>query len=200
MPAVPLRGAAQISNHTKTGFARCPFIRARIFREEKLMKSIKTLLAFTPATALALGLASFGWAGMAHADSHSHMADYGTMHVTKSPTCGCCGAWVALAREEGYDIEVTDTADVTSVKLDADIPGNMWACHTAMIDGYVVEGHVPLDALAKLLEERPNVTGIAVPGMPGGSPGMGNDPTARYDVIVFGGDASEGEVFYQAGL
>ena len=164
------------------------------------MKSITTLLALTHAAALAIGLASFGWAGKAHADSHSPMADYGTMQVTKSPTCGCCGAWVALAREEGYGIEVTDTADVTSVKLDADIPGNMWACHTAMIYGYVVEGHVPFAALAKLLEERPNVTGIAVPGMPGGSPGMGNDPTARYDVIAFGGDAGDGEVFYQAGL
>lgn len=164
------------------------------------MNPIKTRLALTHAAALTLVLASFGWAGMAQADSHSQMADHGTMHVTKSPTCGCCGAWVALAREEGYDIEVTDTADVTSVKLDAEIPANMWACHTAMIDGYVVEGHVPFAALAKLLDERPSVTGIAVPGMPGGSPGMGNDPTTRYDVIAFGGNASAGEVFYQAGL
>jgi len=164
------------------------------------MKPIKTLLAFAPAAVLTLGLASFGVVEMAHAESHSNIADHGTMHVTKSPTCGCCGAWVALAREEGYDIEVTDTTDVTSVKLDNDVPGTMWACHTAMIDGYVVEGHVPFAALTKLLDERPDITGIAVPGMPGGSPGMGNDPTARYDVLAFGGDAGEGEVFYQAGL
>jgi hypothetical protein len=164
------------------------------------MKLIKTLLAFTPAAALALGVASFGAAGMAHADNHTGMADHGTMHVTKSPTCGCCGAWVALARKEGYGIEVTDTRDVTSVKLDNDVPGTMWSCHTAMIDGYVVEGHVPFAALAKLLEERPEIDGIAVPGMPGGSPGMGNDPTARYDVLAFGGEAGEGEIFYQAGL
>lgn len=164
------------------------------------MKPIKTLLAFTPAAALALGVASFGAAGMAHADNHTGMADHGTMHVTKSPTCGCCGAWVALAREEGYDIEVTDTRDVTNVKLDNDVPDTMWSCHTAMIGGYVVEGHVPFAALAKLLEERPEIDGIAVAGMPGGSPGMGNDPTARYDVLAFGGDAGEGEVFYQAGL
>ncbi|WP_394156021.1 DUF411 domain-containing protein [Loktanella salsilacus] len=164
------------------------------------MKLIKTLLAITPVAALALGMASFSAVGMAHADSHSDMADHSTMHVTKSPTCGCCGAWVALAREEGYDIEVTDTDDVTDVKLDADVPGEMWACHTAMIDGYVVEGHVPFAALAQLLEERPDITGIAVPGMPFGSPGMGNDPTARYDVMAFGGDAGDGEVFYQVGL
>jgi len=137
------------------------------------MKPIKTLLAFAPAAVLTLGLASFGVVEMAHAESHSNIADHGTMHVTKSPTCGCCGAWVALAREEGYDSEVTDTADVTSIKLDNDVPGTMWACHTAMIDGYVVEGHVPF---------------------------MGNDPTARYDVLAFGGDAGDGEVFYQAGL
>lgn len=164
------------------------------------MKPIKTVRAFTPAAAFALGLASFGMTEMAHADSHADMAEHGTMHVTKSPTCGCCGAWVALARQEGYEVEVTDTRDVTSVKLDADIPGEMWACHTAMIAGYVIEGHMPFAALAKLLEERPNIAGIAVSGMPSGSPGMGDDPSARYDVMAFGGDAGEGEVFYQAGL
>lgn len=164
------------------------------------MKLIKTLLNLIPATALALGMASFGLTDMAHAESHSNMADHGTMIVTKSPTCGCCGAWVALARTEGYDVEVIDANDVTNVKLDTGVPGHMWACHTAMIDGYVVEGHVPFAALAQLLQDRPDIVGIAVPGMPAGSPGMGNDPTARYDVIAFGGDAGEGEVFYRAGL
>ena len=125
------------------------------FREEHLMKPIKTIPAFIPALALALGMATFGWAGMAHADDHGAMSHHGTMHVTKSPTCGCCSAWVALARQEGYDIEVTDTADVTTVKLIADIPGHMWACHTATVHGYVVEGHVPFEALAMLLEARP---------------------------------------------
>tara|TARA_S200000501_G_scaffold348014_1_gene362878 strand:- start:86 stop:580 length:495 start_codon:yes stop_codon:yes gene_type:complete len=164
------------------------------------MKSIKTILEFAPAAALSIGLASFGVVSMAHADNHSNITHRGTMHVVKSPTCGCCSAWVALARREGYDIKVKDTQDVTSVKLDNDVPDTMWACHTAIIDGYVVEGHVPFAALAKLLKERPNITGIAVPGMPGGSPGMGNDPTAKFDVIAFGGDAGEGEIFFKAGL
>ncbi|WP_316015733.1 DUF411 domain-containing protein [Roseobacter sp. HKCCA0434] len=129
------------------------------------------------------------------------MTEHGTMHVTKSPTCGCCAAWVALAREEGYEVETTDTHDITLVKGDVGIPGTMWSCHTAIIDGYIVEGHVPFAALEKLLEERPDIAGIAVPGMPAGSPGMGDDPTARYDVIAFGGEASEhGEIFYRAGL
>ncbi|KQI69183.1 CopG family transcriptional regulator [Loktanella sp. 3ANDIMAR09] len=164
------------------------------------MKPIKTLLTFVPAAVITMSFATFGAVGLAHADSHGGMMDHGTMDVTKSPTCGCCGAWVALAREEGYDIAVTDTADVASVKVDNAVPGPMWACHTAMIDGYVVEGHVPFAALAKLLEQRPDITGIAVPGMPGGSPGMGNDPAARYDVMAFGGDAGQGDVFYRAGL
>ncbi len=164
------------------------------------MKLIKIFLSFGPIAALSLGMVSFGWVDVAHADSHMSIAQHHTMHVTKSPTCGCCGAWVNLARQEGYDVEVTDTVDVTSIKLDVGIPGRMWACHTAMVEGYVVEGHVPFAALARLLEERPDITGIAVPGMPGGSPGMGNDPSARYDVLAFGGDAGDGEVFYQAGL
>ena len=164
------------------------------------MKPIKILLALAPAAALSLGLASFGAVGMAHADNHSNMADHGTMHVVKSPTCGCCGAWVALAREEGYDIEVKDTSDVTSVKLDNDVPDTMWACHTAIIDGYVVEGHVPFAAIAKLLKERPDITGIAVPGMTTGSPGMGNDPTTQYEVLAFGGVARESKIFWKAGL
>lgn len=163
------------------------------------MKPIKTILAVSPAV-LALGLTAFGMGGIAHANGHSDLADHAAMHVIKSPTCGCCGAWVALARKEGYEIEVTDTRDVSTVKLGAGIPGDMWACHTAKIGGYVVEGHMPFEALEKLLTERPDIVGIAVPGMPGGSPGMGDDPSARYDVIAFGGDAGEGEVFYRAGL
>lgn len=164
------------------------------------MTPIKSILTILPAAALALGAATLTMPTMVHAENHMAMAELGTMHVTKSPTCGCCSGWVALAREEGYDVETTDTTDVTTVKLDADLPDNLWACHTAMIGGYVVEGHVPFAAIARLLEERPDIAGIAVPGMPGGSPGMGNDPSARYDVIAFGGTAGEGEVFYQAGL
>lgn len=162
------------------------------------MKPITSLLTLAPAAALALSLSSFGAAGMAHAEGDTH-ADHGAMHVTKSPTCGCCGAWVALAREEGYDVEITNSPDVTPAKLENDVPEAMWSCHTATIDGYVVEGHVPFAALAKLLRERPAVSGISVPGMPAGSPGMGDDPTARFDVIAFGGDAGDGEVLFRAG-
>ncbi|AGI69205.1 protein of unknown function DUF411 [Octadecabacter antarcticus 307] len=164
------------------------------------MKLIKILLSTLPAAAMVLGLATLTIPSMVHAESHSSMSKHGTMLVTKDPNCGCCSGWVALAREEGYDIEITDTDDISVAKIDADIPGTLWACHTAVIDGYIIEGHVPFAALAKLLEERPAIAGIAVPGMPFGSPGMGGDPSARYDVIAFGGEASAGDVFYQAGL
>lgn len=163
------------------------------------MKPIKTLFAVAPAVALSLGITTLAAVNGAHAESHGDMAEHGTMHVTKSPTCGCCGAWVELAREEGYAVEVTNTGAITVAKQEHDVPGALWACHTAVIDGYVVEGHVPFEAIAKLLEERPAVDGIAVAGMPAGSPGMGSDPEARYDVMAFGGDAGEGEVFFRAG-
>lgn len=149
--------------------------------------------------AIGIALLSVTMAAALYAEDHAPMAQHGIMHVTKSPTCGCCGAWVSLAEEEGFEVEVTDTVDVATAKLEGDVPGDMWACHTATIDGYVVEGHVPFGALRKLLSERPDVRGIAVPGMPYGSPGMGDDPSARYDVFAFGGKAGDGEVFYRAG-
>ena len=159
----------------------------------------KKLLACLSATVMTAGFATLTVPQMAHAEGHGAMAEHGTMHVTKSPTCGCCTAWVALAHEEGFTIEITDTRDYVGPKQDAGVPGELWACHTAQIAGYVIEGHVPFEAVAQLLEDRPDIEGIAVPGMPAGSPGMGDDPTARFDVIAFGGDAGEGEVFYRAG-
>lgn len=165
------------------------------------MSMLKFTTAILPALALGVSLISLTTPHTAHADSHGDaMANHGTMHVTKSPTCGCCGAWVALAREEGFEVETTDTRDVTSIKLDSDVPGPLWSCHTTEFAGYVIEGHVPFEAIRQLLEERPAIAGIAVPGMPFGSPGMGDDPDARFAVIAFGGDAAEGEVFYRAGL
>ena len=121
------------------------------------------------------------------------------MHVMKSPTCGCCAAWIEMARERGYRVEVEDTRDHVGMKQAASVPQGLWACHTARIGGYTVEGHVPFEAVRKLLEERPDVAGISVPGMPAGSPGMGTDPEAVYDVIAYGGTAGAGTMFYRAG-
>ena len=121
------------------------------------------------------------------------------MEVVKSPTCGCCSAWVAIAEGLGYEVEATDVADVAPAKEALGVPVELWSCHTATLEGYVIEGHVPFEAVEKLLDEQPDITGIAVPGMPMGSPGMGDDPTAVYDVIAWGGEAGAGEVFFTAG-
>jgi hypothetical protein len=90
----------------------------------------------------------------------------------KTPTCGCCGAWADHMRENGFTVQEVIRADLNPIRKEMGVPGNMLSCHTAVIDGYAVEGHVPADVVARLLRERPAVAGIAVPGMPIGSPGM----------------------------
>jgi hypothetical protein len=110
-----------------------------------------------------------------------------TMTVYKSPTCGCCSDWIAYVEEHGYDVTVEDVADLNPIKAEYAVPPAMQSCHTAIIDGYVVEGHVPVEDIERLLTERPAVIGIAVPGMPVGSPGMevpGAEPRP-YDVVSF---------------
>ena len=105
--------------------------------------------------------------------------------VYKTPTCGCCRAWVDHLREHGFDVVVRDSADLAPVKRAHGVPGELESCHTAVVGGYVVEGHVPADLVAKLLAERPDVAGLAVPGMPQGSPGMEGPVKEAYDVLAF---------------
>lgn len=110
------------------------------------------------------------------------------MTVTRDPNCGCCGGWVAHVKAAGFAVEVVEAADVAPLKARLGVPGELGSCHTAEIGGYVIEGHVPADAIRRLLAERPQATGLAVAGMPIGSPGMevaGSAPD-RYDVILFG--------------
>jgi hypothetical protein len=142
---------------------------------------------------------SFGLAALCLALSTPAFAQGPVLQIHKDPSCGCCTAWADLARAAGYSVTLIDSADIGAVKDKAGVPAALWSCHTVLVEGYVVEGHVPFDALARLLETRPDVTGIAVPGMPEGSPGMGDDPAARYDVVAWGGDAGEGAVFHRAG-
>ena len=121
------------------------------------------------------------------------------MHVHTAPSCGCCHAWADLARARGYAVTVSELVDSDAEKAALGVPLNLASCHTVEADGYVFEGHVPFEALEAVLRDRPAIAGLAVPGMPMGSPGMGDDPSARYDVIAFGGDAGVGRVFYRAG-
>ncbi|GLK77627.1 metal-binding protein [Methylopila jiangsuensis] len=111
------------------------------------------------------------------------------MLVHKDPTCGCCDAWVDHVRAAGYDTRVIEVPAINAIKARLGVPLDLRSCHTAEIDGYVLEGHVPAAAINRLLSERPQVRGLAAPGMPIGSPGMeveGRDPEA-YDVTAFGG-------------
>lgn len=94
------------------------------------------------------------------------------MIVHKAPSCGCCGLWVEHMQRAGFNVEVRDTDDIGPIKARLGVPYGKGSCHTAEIDGYLVEGHVPADDIRKLLAERPKARGLVLPGMPLGSPGM----------------------------
>jgi hypothetical protein len=106
--------------------------------------------------------------------------------VYASPSCGCCGQYADyLESEGGYTVDLQRTDDVDSIKADAGVPENAAGCHTTMLGDYVVEGHVPLEAVDKLLRERPAIDGIALPGMPAGSPGMGGTKQEPFEILSF---------------
>jgi hypothetical protein len=109
------------------------------------------------------------------------------MTVYKSPTCGCCAKWVAHMRNAGFDVTVNDVPNVGEIKAQHHVPADAQSCHTALVGGYVVEGHVPADVVNQLLKEKPAVAGIAVPGMPIGSPGMesADGNKQAYNVVSF---------------
>jgi hypothetical protein len=110
------------------------------------------------------------------------------MLVTKDPTCGCCSGWTDHIRAAGFPVEVIETADLNGVKARLGVPRELASCHTAEVAGFVVEGHVPASVVKRLLDQKPDARGLAVPGMPVGSPGMevkGEDPDL-YDAILFG--------------
>jgi hypothetical protein len=105
--------------------------------------------------------------------------------VYKTEGCGCCNGWVEHLRDAGFEVDARNVTDLMSIKRDAGVPASNSSCHTALVDGYVVEGHVPADVIKKLLAERPEIAGVAVPGMPTGSPGMEGPGAKPYDVLTF---------------
>ena len=108
------------------------------------------------------------------------------MHVYKSPYCGCCAAWVDHMKANGFRVEVTDLQDISRAKTLHGIDEDLQSCHTAVVDGYLIEGHVPAADVKRLLTERPKAAGLSVPGMPIGSPGMEMDNrTEPYDVVLY---------------
>jgi hypothetical protein len=116
------------------------------------------------------------------------LADPPTVKVFKSATCDCCARWVEHLRAHGFVVEVTDASDVDRVKREHHVPVQASACHTALVGGYFVEGHVPAEDVERLLKEKPRIAGIAVPGMPIGSPGMEGPDPEPYDTLAVGTD------------
>ncbi|ACE99602.1 protein of unknown function DUF411 [Rhodopseudomonas palustris TIE-1] len=106
--------------------------------------------------------------------------------VYKDPNCGCCQSWVRHLEKAGFTVRARETTDLATVRAGLGVPIDLASCHSAEIDGYVLEGHVPAVAVQRLLAQRPDAIGLAVPGMPAGSPGMGGMPAEKYAVILFG--------------
>lgn len=107
------------------------------------------------------------------------------MTVYKDPDCGCCKAWVEYIRKHGYKVVTKDTRDLDQINASVGLPAAIAGCHTALVGGYVISGHVPAEDIARLLKQKPKIAGLAVPGMPAGSPGMEGPAPVHYQVIAF---------------
>ena len=107
------------------------------------------------------------------------------IEIWKTPTCGCCKLWVDHIRSNGFKPTVHDMPDVSAIKRKLGVPTTLESCHTAVVGGYAIEGHVPADVVRTMLKEKPKILGLAVPGMPMGSPGMEGSRKDPYNVIAF---------------
>ncbi|MDE0969902.1 MAG: DUF411 domain-containing protein [Octadecabacter sp.] len=115
------------------------------------------------------------------------------IHVFKNPQCGCCNAWIKILTDEDFTVISEDLSSnlLTAFKVENGIPMNMMSCHTAKFGGYFIEGHVPPSDIKRLITERPDALGLAVPAMPYGSPGMGpEEEREAYDVFIVGLDGA----------
>ncbi len=136
--------------------------------------------------ACAITLANVAWADEAAVESSPERP---VIVVNKTPTCGCCTKWVDHLKANGFAVEVRNMASTRSVQERLGVPRQLGSCHTAEVGDYWVEGHIPADIIRKLLDEnRDDIEGIAVPGMPPGSPGMEAPNPVKYDVIAYGKD------------
>lgn len=141
--------------------------------------------------AAALVLAAATAAGCGASERGGSAAAQELVTVYRSPSCGCCGLWVDHLREQGFAVEVHEVASLSPVRERLGVPAKLASCHTAQAGDYVIEGHVPADDIRRLLAQRPAGRGLAVPGMPVGSPGMEQgerrDP---YQVLLFGAEGA----------
>ncbi len=116
------------------------------------------------------------------------LAQQAVVEVYKSPTCGCCTDWVKHLQQNGFTVKVHEVTDTSAYRAKFGVPEQFGSCHTAMVGGYAIEGHVPAREIKRLLEEKPKAKGLAVPGMPLGSPGMEGPRSDPYKVLLFQAD------------
>ncbi|MBL0937577.1 MAG: DUF411 domain-containing protein [Gemmatimonadaceae bacterium] len=144
--------------------------------------------SFLRAAALLVGGGAVGAAALSRVlEAQAGQPAIKQMVVYKDPNCGCCKAWIEHVRKAGFVVDVKDTSDMDSVKTSMGLPAGLASCHTAKVGSYLVEGHVPADLIVKLLKDKPaTARGLAVPGMPVGSPGMEmGDRKDPFDVLLF---------------
>lgn len=122
------------------------------------------------------------------------------MTIYKSPYCGCCTGWGEAMSKAGFSIKTIDIENLSKIKTQSSVTDELAGCHTAIFGDYILEGHVPLEAIEKLMSEKPDIRGIAAPGMPQGSLGMGYDKDAKYNVYSFSSDITQKPIlFYEVG-
>lgn len=133
-----------------------------------------TVIAFAAAALASLGISHVGGVRLQTdlAAAAQQKPSGPLVEVFKTPTCGCCSQWVEHMRKNGFNVHTTDLVDLSAIKKSRGVPGEVQSCHTAVVNGYVVEGHVPAADVHRMLKEKPAIAGIAVGGMPIGSPGM----------------------------
>jgi hypothetical protein len=136
------------------------------------------MLLSVPLAAIAAGL-PFGkaWAAPGNA-----------VMLYKSPACGCCEGYADYLRQHGFTVTVRESEKLAAISANAGVPPELQGCHTAFIGGYVIDGHVPIEAVRKLLDEHPDLKGLTLPGMPPGSPGMPGDKEAPFAIYAIGRD------------
>lgn len=155
---------------------------------------IKVLIGIILVTAVAIVGTQFGDSGAKSTQNTQGSFVDKPITIYKTPACSCCGLYAAYIEGLGYQVDLQLVDDIDAVKERLGVPYDLQSCHTSEIDGYVVEGHVPIEAIEKMLSERPDIAGIALPGMPSGSPGM---PGEKEDFVIYviNHDGTRGDIF-----
>ena len=144
-----------------------------------MTRSLKILASIAAFAAVALTTAAV------RVRAHETDAKKPTITVYKDPNCGCCKNWIQYLVKHGYKVDAKDTPDLQSVKQTLGVPDKLASCHTAVVNGYLIEGHVSAEDIDRLLAQKPKIAGLAVPGMPASSPGMDGPRTRAYQVMAF---------------